>query len=372
MTHATKAIYKWLIQDNVRVSNTSSSSDQRTTLYTEHDHLSTLPLIETIDFNTTHTINSIRITPFPAGHVLGAAMFLISIADLNILFTGDYSREEDRHLISAEVPRGVKVDVLITESTFGISSNPPRLEREAALMKSVTGVIHRGGRVLMPVFALGRAQELLLILEDYWSRHPELQKVPIYYIGNVARRCMVVYQTYIGAMNENIKRLFRQRMAEAEARGDKSTSAGPWDFRFVRSLRSLERFDDLGSCVMLASPGMLQTGTSRELLERWAPNERNGVVMTGYSVEGTMGKQILNEPEQIPAVMSARNAIGPGRGRMQDGDEEQKVMIPRRCTVDEISFAAHVDGVENREFIEAVGAPVVVSTAPQNQGTIRV
>ncbi|KAJ5578767.1 Endoribonuclease ysh1 [Penicillium hispanicum] len=360
MTHATKAIYKWLIQDNVRVSNTSSSSDQRTTLYTERDHLSTLPLIETIDFNTTHTINSIRITPFPAGHVLGAAMFLISIAGLNILFTGDYSREEDRHLIPAEVPKGIKIDVLITESTFGISSNPPRLEREAALMKSITGVLNRGGRVLMPVFALGRAQELLLILEEYWERHQELQKVPIYYIGNMARRCMVVYQTYIGAMNDNIKRLFRQRMAEAEASGDKSVSAGPWDFRFVRSLRSLERFDDVGGCVMIASPGMLQTGTSRELLERWAPSERNGVVMTGYSVEGTMAKQLLNEPDQIPAVMSKSSAIQ-GRGRVPGAnDEEQKVMIPRRCTVDEISFAAHVDGVENRNFIEEVAAPVVI------------
>lgn len=359
MTHATKAIYKWLIQDNVRVNNTASSSDQRTTLYTEHDHLSTLPLIETIDFNTTHTINSIRITPFPAGHVLGAAMFLVSIAGLNILFTGDYSREEDRHLIPAEVPRGIKIDVLITESTFGISSNPPRLEREAALMKSITGVLNRGGRVLMPVFALGRAQELLLILDEYWETHPELQKIPIYYIGNTARRCMVVYQTYIGAMNDNIKRLFRQRMAEAEASGDKSVSAGPWDFRFVRSLRSLERFDDVGGCVMLASPGMLQTGTSRELLERWAPNERNGVVMTGYSVEGTMAKQLLNEPDQIHAVMS-RAATGMGRSRMNGNDEEQKIMIPRRCTVDEVSFAAHVDGVENRNFIEEVQAPVVV------------
>lgn len=264
-------------------------------------------------------------------------------------------------MIPAEVPKGTKIDVLITESTFGISSNPPRLEREAALMKSITSVLHRGGRVLMPVFALGRAQELLLILDEYWETHPELQKFPIYYIGNMARRCMVVYQTYIGAMNDNIKRLFRQRMAEAEASGNKSVSVGPWDFRFVRSLRSLERFDDVGGCVMLASPGMLQTGTSRELLERWAPSDRNGIVMTGYSVEGTMAKQLLNEPDQIPAVMS-KVSTGHGRGRVPGAnDEDQKVMIPRRCTVDEVSFAAHVDGVENRTFIEEVAAPVVVS-----------
>ena len=358
MTHPTKAIYKWLIQDSVRVQNLSSSSDQRTQLYTEHDHLSTLPLIEPLDYHTTHTISSIRITPLPAGHVLGAAMFLISIAGLNILFTGDYSRENDRHLIPASVPQGVKIDVLITESTYGIASHIPRQERETALMKSITGILNRGGRVLMPVFALGRAQELLLILDEYWARHKELQGVPIYYASNLARKCMVVYQTYVGSMNDNIKNMFRERMKEAE---NGEGTGGPWDFRFVRSLKSLERFDDVGSCVMLASPGMMQSGVSRELLERWAPSDRNGVVITGYSVEGTMAKQIMTEPESIPAVMGNRSAAPIGRGRGLGGGEQEKTMIPRRCSVQEYSFAAHVDGVENREFIEEIAAPVVVS-----------
>jgi len=354
MTHPTKAIYKWLIQDSVRVSSNSSSSEQSSTPYTEADHLSTFPTIEAIDYHTTHTISSIRITPLPAGHVLGAAMFLISISGLTILFTGDYSIEPDRHLISASVPAGVKVDVLITESTYGVASHVPRLEREQALMKSITGIINRGGRVLMPVFALGRAQELLLILDEYWGRHKELQNVPIYYASNLARKCMLVYQTYVGAMNENIKRLFRERMAESEAGG---TNGGPWDFKYIRSLKSLERFDDVGSCVMLASPGMMQTGVSRELLERWAPSDKNGVVITGYSVEGTMAKSIMQEPDQIPAIMT-RNS-GANRRSGKGGDE--KVMVPRRCSVQEFSFAAHVDGVENREFIEKVAAPVVVS-----------
>ena len=103
----------------------TSSSDSRTQLYTEADHLSTFAQIEAIDYHTTHTISSIRITPYPAGHVLGAAMFLIEIAGLKILFTGDYSRENDRHLISAEVPKDIKIDVLITESTYGIASHIP-------------------------------------------------------------------------------------------------------------------------------------------------------------------------------------------------------------------------------------------------------
>ena len=290
-------------------------------------------------------------------------MFLIEIAGLKILFTGDYSREEDRHLIPAEVPAGVEIDVLITESTYGIASHVPRVEREAALMKSITGILHRGGRVLMPVFALGRAQELLLILDEYWARHAELQKVPIYYASNLARKCMVVYQTYIGAMNDNIKRLFRERLAEAEKAGDMARG-GPWDLKYIRSLKNLDRFQDVGSCVMLASPGMLQSGVSRELLERWAPDPKNGVIITGYSVEGTMAKQITAEPEQIQAVMTSRGGGGGGGGRARgplSGGEPEKIMIPRRCSVQEYSFAAHVDGQENREFIEEIAAPVVVS-----------
>ena len=287
-------------------------------------------------------------------------MFLIEIAGLKILFTGDYSREDDRHLISAEVPKNVKIDVLITESTYGIASHIPRVERETALMKSITGILNRGGRVLMPVFALGRAQELLLILDEYWGRHPEYQRIPIYYASNLARRCMVVYQTYVGAMNDNIKRLFRERMAEAEEAGDVG-KGGPWDFRFIRSLKNLERFDDVGGCVVLASPGMLQNGVSRELLERWAPSDRNGVVITGYSVEGTMAKQIMTEPESIPAIMGNRVASAIARGKAPGASgEAEKPMIPRRCSVQEFSFAAHVDGQENREFIEEIAAPVVV------------
>ncbi|KAF2815703.1 Endoribonuclease YSH1 [Mytilinidion resinicola] len=367
MTHPTKAIYKWLVQDSVRVGNISSSAEQKVQLYTEADHLSTFPIIEAIDYYTTHTISSIRITPYPAGHVLGAAMFLIEIAGLKILFTGDYSREEDRHLISAEIPKNTKIDVLITESTYGISRHTPRMEREAQLMKSITSVLNRGGRALLPVFALGRAQELLLILDEYWGKHPEYQKIPIYYASNLARKCMVVYQTYISAMNDNIKKLFRERLAQAEAAGDVG-NAGPWDFRFVRSLKSLERFDDVGGCVMLASPGMMQNGVSRELLERWAPDQRNGVIITGYSVEGTMAKEIMHEPEQITAIMTrgSQTARRPGGPR-----EGEKVLIPRRCSVQEYSFAAHVDGPENMDFIGEVNARVVILVHGEKHNMMR-
>lgn len=375
MTHPTKAIYKWTMQDSVRVQNTygsnsaSSGTDGYTNqLFNEQDIISTLPLIQTISFNTTHTHNGIRITPYPAGHVLGACMYLIEIAGLNVLFTGDYSREDDRHLIPAAVPKNVKIDCLITESTFGISTHIPRPERETALMKSITGILNRGGRALLPVAAVGRTQELLLILEEYWQRHEEYRQYPIYYASSLARKCMVVFQTYIDAMNDNIRSKFQAAQSSANADG---TPNGPWDFQYIRSLKSLERFEDVGGCVMLAAPGMLQNGVSRTLLERWAPEQKNGVVITGYSVEGTMAKQIMLEPDSIPAVTNRnhQNAMV-GKRPGADGD---RVMIPRRCTVQEFSFAAHVDGQENREFIEEVNAPVVILVHGEkhNMGRLR-
>ncbi len=137
-------------------------------------------------------------------------MFLIDIAGLKILYTGDYSREEDRHLVKAEVPP-IHPDVLIVESTYGVQSLEGREEKELRFTSLVHSIIRRGGHVLLPTFALGRAQELLLILDEYWKKHPDLHSVPIYYASSLAQRCMAVYQTYIHTMNANVRSRFAKR-----------------------------------------------------------------------------------------------------------------------------------------------------------------
>ena len=152
----------------------------------------------------------VSFTPYHAGHVLGACMFLIDIAGLKILYTGDYSREEDRHLVKAELPP-IRPDVLIVESTYGVQSHETREDKELRFTNLVHSIIRRGGHVLLPSFALGRAQELLLILEEYWKKHPDLHNVPIYFASTLARKCMAVYQTYIHTMNSNIRSRFAKR-----------------------------------------------------------------------------------------------------------------------------------------------------------------
>ncbi|KAK5781205.1 cleavage polyadenylation factor subunit YSH1 PWA37_002138 [Arxiozyma heterogenica] len=333
MTHPTKAIYRWLLRDFVRVTSIGAdpTSDEES-LYTDEDLVESFDKIEAIDYHSTIEVNGIKFTAFHAGHVLGAAMFQIEIAGLKILFTGDYSREVDRHLNSAEVPPQPS-DVLIVESTFGTATHEPRLHREKKLTQLIHSTVGKGGRVLMPVFALGRAQELMLVLEEYWQNHSEELgngQVPIYYASDLARKCMSVYQTYVNMMNDDIRKKFR------------NSQTNPFIFKNIAYLKNLDDFEDFGPSVMLASPGMLQSGISRDLLEKWCPEEKNLILITGYSVEGTMAKYIILEPDTIPSV------------------NNPEISIPRRCQVEEISFAAHVDFQENLEFIEKIHASNII------------
>ncbi|KAF7976091.1 hypothetical protein HWV62_18948 [Athelia sp. TMB] len=326
MTHPTKAVHKFMMQDYVRMS--SSSSDA---LFSPLDMSMSLSSIIPVSAHQLITpCPGVSFTPYHAGHVLGACMFLIDIAGLKILYTGDYSREEDRHLVKAELPP-IRPDVLIVESTFGVQSSEAREEKELRFTTLIHTIIKRGGHVLLPSFALGRAQELLLILDEYWKKHPDLHNVPIYFASSLARKCMAVYQTYIHTMNSNIRSRFAKR-------------DNPFVFKHISNLpqtRGWERKIAEGPpCVVLASPGFMQTGPSRELFELWAPDARNGLIITGYSIEGTLARDIMSEPDE---VMSQKG-----------------VPIQRKISVDYISFSAHVDYSQNSEFIEAVKAQHVV------------
>lgn len=316
MTQPTRAIYKTLLSDFVRVSRTSAGEES---LYTEEDVEKTMKRIEVVDYHAEVNVDGIKFRPFYAAHVLGAAMFMVEIAGVRVLYTGDFSREEDRHLKEAEVPPFTP-DVLICESTYGLQVHESRRLREKRFTEHVADVVRDGGRVLLPVFALGRAQELLLILDEYWEANEALQHIPIYYASAIAQRCMPVYQTYVNMMNDNVRRRFEV--------------SNPFDFKYVKNVRSRDSFTDDGPCVFMASPGMLQSGLSRELFERWCTNKRNGLVLTGYSVDGTLAKKVLNCPEKITKL---------------DGRE-----VPLACSVQYVTFAAHTDCKQTTTFVEDV------------------
>lgn len=314
MTQPTRAIYKALLSDFVRVSRNAPGEES---LYTEDDVNRTMNRIEVVDYHAEINVNGIKIRAFYAAHVLGGAMFLVEIAGIRVLYTGDYSREEDRHLKAAEIPP-FKPDVLIIESTYGVQEHENRRFREKRFTDRIARTVRQGGRALLPVFALGRAQELLLILDEYWESNPDLQHIPIYYASAIAHRCMPVYQTYINMMNDNVRKRFE--------------ISNPFEFKHVKNIRNVSHFEDDGPCVFMASPGMLQNGLSRDLFERWCGNKLNSIVISGYSVEGTLAKKLENEPEMITRL---------------DG-RPAKVA----CSIEHVTFSAHADFKDTRMFVD--------------------
>ncbi|KAI4785239.1 hypothetical protein KUCAC02_037882, partial [Chaenocephalus aceratus] len=217
-----------------------------------------------------------------------------------ILYTGDFSRQEDRHLMAAEIP-SVKPDILITESTYGTHIHEKREERESRFCNTVQDIVNREGRCLIPVFALGRAQELLLS----WN-HPERHDIPIYYASSLARKCMAVYQTYINAMNDKIRKAI--------------------------NINNPFRVDG----VPRHDAEWFVPRAVRELVHR----QRNGVIIAGYCVEGTLAKHIMTEPDEI-CTMSGQK-------------------LPLKMSVDYISFSAHTDYQQTSEFIRALKPPHVI------------
>lgn len=324
MTYPTKAIYKHLLLDSIKV----GTYEENKSLYGIKEIMSSLDKIKAVNFHEEIEYKEIKFTAYNAGHVIGAAMFIIEIGGTKILYTGDYSREEDMHIIPAEIPK-TEIDILIVESTYGTKTHEPRERREKYFLETVEKIVKRNGKCLLPVFVLGRAQELLLMLDNYWNKKEELQNIPIYYASTLMGKCMLIFQTYINMMGKNVK--------ERMKRGD-----NPFDFKFIKEHRGNDSVEDSDKpLVVMASPGMLQKGLSRTLFQKWCPDEKNGVVFTGYCVENTLAFDILQNSK---------------REFLKDNGQTLQI----KMSIEYISFSAHADMTQTKEFIELVKPKLVV------------
>ena len=143
MTYPTRDIYKIILSDYVKVSHSKAEES----LYNETNIKNSMNKIKPLEYYQEIEYKGIKFSAFKAGHVLGAAMFLIEISGVKILYTGDYSRELDRHLQPAEIPNKEihKINVLIVESTYGVHEHETREVREKNFIQYVDEVVSRGG-----------------------------------------------------------------------------------------------------------------------------------------------------------------------------------------------------------------------------------
>lgn len=303
MTHPTKAICPILLEDFRKISVDKKGEQHFFTSGMIKDCMK-----KVIACNLHETIRvdaDMEIKAYYAGHVLGAAMFHVRVGHLSLVYTGDYNMTPDRHLGAAWIDR-CRPDLLITESTYATTIRDSKRCRERDFLSKVHDCIDRGGKVLIPAFALGRAQELCILLETYWERMN--LKCPIYFAAGLTEKATNYYKMFITWTNQKIRNTF--------------VDHNMFDFKHIKPF-DRAFIDNPGPMVVFATPGMLHAGLSLQIFKKWAPFEENMVIMPGYCVSGTVGAKILN---------------GARRVEIDKGN-----FIEVKLSVEYLSFSAHAD-----------------------------
>ncbi|CAD8082501.1 unnamed protein product [Paramecium sonneborni] len=217
-------------------------------------------------------------------------MFMVEIDGVRVLYTGDYSTEKERHLIPAQLPHE-KIHVLIVEATYGDTQHETRTKREENFLKEIVSTLNNGGNVLLPVFATGRCHELLIILDEYWSKNPQVQQFPIYSTCTLAIKCTHIFQKHFNKLENKYHK-----------------GENLFKFNHINTKKHLQDIlNNPKPKVVMASPGLLQSGHSKQIYECWCKDEKNQVIITGPAVQGTIAHQLIHNPE--PDTIQLTNDI---------------------------------------------------------------
>lgn len=307
MTQPTKSIFPITLEDFRRI---ISDMKGEKSLITNDDIQTCLRKITTIELNEEKIINDkLRLTCFYAGHVLGAAMFQVEYNGFSVTYTGDYNTVVDRHLNAAYLPK-LTPNVLITETTYGDTIRDTKRVREREFLKKVSEVLEKNGKILIPIFALGRAQELCILLDTHWKR--KKLNIPIYFYGAMSEKSNFYYKIFNNWTNDRIKSIFLEHNV--------------FNFQYVTSNNQSKQNEAYKQpntpMVILSTPGMLHGGTSLNIFKEICNDKNSCVIIPGYCTSGTVGHKILSGEKQV---------------------EIDQKLYQVCCDVYYMSFSAHAD-----------------------------
>jgi len=253
--------------------------------------LHTLPLRYGV---VTDVAPDVRLTLHNAGHILGSSVVHLHIGEglHNVVYTSDYKFGRTMLLEPAatEFPR---VETIITESTYGAPQDfmPSRLEAEEKLASIVNQTFEKGGKVLIPVPAVGRAQEILLILDGYMKRGL-IKEAPVFIEGMISE-ATAIHTAY----PEYLAREVRNSILHEGVNPFQSDY-----FTIVEHPSARQEIMEGASSIVIATSGMLEGGPVIEYFKHFAPDERNTVIFVSYQIEGTLGRRVQKGLPEAPMV----------------------------------------------------------------------
>ena len=231
--------------------------------------------------------SDVRLTFQPAGHLLGSSLIHLHIGEglHNILYTGDFKFSHTR-LFDPASTQFQRVETLIMESTYGGVSDvmPPRREVEANLLRILEETVKNGGKALVPSFAVGRAQEIMVILAQSGFEYPV-------YIEGMIWDATAIHTAYPEYLSRHLQREIFHK------------GRNPFISDIFKRVQPKERESIIDSGepgVIIATSGMLIGGPAIEYLKGFAHAKKNKLVFVGYQAEGTLGRRIQKGWRSIP------------------------------------------------------------------------
>ncbi|MFP4111573.1 MAG: MBL fold metallo-hydrolase [Candidatus Woesearchaeota archaeon] len=261
-TPVTKSITKTLLDDSFHI----QLLKHKHPAYSEFDIDDVMKRMRLVDYRKKGTYSGIDYEFFDAGHIPGSASILLEIGGKRILYTGDFNTVKTRLLSGADTTYN-NIDVMITESTYGDCDHPSRKKEENSFIQSIKSILAGNGSVLIPVFSLGRAQEIALLLSDY--EFPA--KI---YMDGMARK---ITRICTNAKRFESSDILRQAMKKIKMVNDRDERE-----RIIFS-----------KGIFLSTSGMLNGGPVLSYLNKLWHNPRSGILMTGYQANGTNGRMLL-------------------------------------------------------------------------------
>lgn len=286
--------------------------------YTRQEIAAVYSMLHILPMNRPRPIcdGAINATLFPSGHILGAASVLLESDKESALFTGDISLSDQLTVTGSHLP-DIRPDVIIAESTYGDTVRESREQQEAQLLRQVQQVIDNNGSILFPVFAIGRAQEITLLLASAMERGL-IERVPVV-VDGMARTVCGVYRRHC----EYVSPWFKQRIMTG------NPYPGIQEIkRHVHRQMALES----QPAIFISSSGMLAGGPSVYYAKALADSPKNMIAFTGY------------QDEESPGWIVQRIQAG---HQVKIGGEK----VTFNCGVCTYSLSAHADKSELTEIL---------------------